>query len=95
MRKIAKKATEKQQKTQQNTIYQNRNNHTAHAMSFSPIDDTLVDVPLHNDVSLSALLKAKCTCFQMPVVNFCDQSTMHFNSTNDTVNQSILLSLLI
>ncbi|XP_027157485.1 uncharacterized protein LOC113759078 [Coffea eugenioides] len=58
--RYAKKAAEKQQKTQQSTEYENRISHTSHAMPFSPIDDTLVDAPIHNDVSLSALLKAKC-----------------------------------
>ena len=92
--RYAKKAAEKQQKTQQSTEYENRISHTSHAMPFSPIDDTLVDASIHNDVSLSALLKAGCTCFQMPVVSSSDQSAMHFSSTNDTVDESILLSLL-
>ncbi|XP_027077088.2 uncharacterized protein [Coffea arabica] len=85
--RYAKKAAERQQKTQQSTEYENRFSHGSHAMSFSPIDDTLVDASIHNDVSLSALLKAGCTCFQMPVVSSSDQSAMHFSSTNDTVDE--------
>ena len=94
--RYAKKAAEKQQRTQQSKIeYENKNSQTSHAIPFSPIDDTLVHVSIRNDVSLSALLKAKCTCFQVPVLNFSYQSAMDFSLTNDAVHESILLSLQI
>ena len=71
--RYAKKVTEKQNHIQDSGERQNKDSCNTDVMPVSPTDHTVVDVLVDNHVSLSALLKAKCMCFEMPVVDLSDK----------------------
>ena len=91
--RYAKKAAEKQKHIQERSEHQNKDSCNTDVMPASSTYHTLVDVPVDNHVSLSALLKAKCMCFEMPIVELSDKPIMHSSSTNDAIHQSIFQPL--
>ena len=86
----AKKVAEKQKHIQESGEHHNKDSCNTDVVPVSSANHTLVDVPVDNHVSLSALLKAKCMCYEIPVVDFSDKSIVQWSSTNDAIDQSIL-----
>ena len=87
--RYAKKVAEKQNHIQDSGERQNRDSCNTYVMPVPPTDHTVVDVPVDNHVSLSALLKAKCMCYEIPVVDISDNPIVQWSSTNDAIDQSI------